>query len=324
MRSMMLWDLDRSLEEADIKPPVLSEGEVLVNLKAAALNKRDYWIIKGKYPGISFPLVLGSDGAGTLNGREVIINPGLEWGSDPDHFSPDFRILGMPDHGTLSEFVKVPLSQVYDKPAHLTFTEAAALPVCGVTAFRAMITRGRAKKGEKILVTGIGGGVASMVLLFAKAMEMDIWVTSSSDHKINLAIQYGASGGANYSRPAWDKELTEKSSGKFDLVIDGAGGADFARILPLMNTRGRIVIYGGTRGTMDGVSPQRIFWKQLDILGSTMGSPDDFKNMLEFVNQYQIKPVISHTFPLSRVNEAMSVLAKSDQFGKICIEIPGE
>lgn len=323
MRAMMLWGMDLPLEMAEISPADPSVEEVSVRLRAAALNKRDYWITKGKYPGISFPLILGSDGAGEIDGRDVILNPGLDWGSDPDHFSPDFRILGMPDHGTLTEFVKVPVSNVYDKPKHLTWAEAAALPVCGVTAYRAMMTRGKAKTGQRMLITGIGGGVASMALLFGKALDMEIWVTSSSDHKIDLAVQYGASGGANYSRSTWDKELAEKLSGRFDLVIDGAGGSDFAKIVHLMNPRGKLVLYGGTRGNIDDLSPQRIFWKQLDILGSTMGSPEDFQQMLDFVNLYKIKPIISHTFQLSEANEALAVLAKGDQFGKICIDISG-
>ena len=324
MGSMILWGIDKPLEPAEITPSLPSEGEVFVRLRSAALNKRDYWITKGKYPGLSFPLVLGSDGAGIVDGREVVINPGLDWGSDPDHFSPDFRILGMPDNGTLSDLVKVPESNLYDKPKHLSWSEAAALPVCGVTAYRAMVTRGRAMAGERMLITGIGGGVASMALLFGVALRMEVWVTSSSDHKIDLAVQHGAVGGTNYSRTTWDKELLEKVDGRFDLVIDGAGGPEFSKIVQMMNPRGRIVIYGGTRGGIEDLSPQRIFWKQLDILGSTMGSPDDFSRMIDFVNLHKIKPVVSHTFPLSDVNEALAVIAKGDQFGKVCIDIPDE
>lgn len=324
MCAMMLWGLDRPLEQVELMPTLPAVGEVYVRLHAAALNKRDYWITKGKYPGLSFPLILGSDGAGVIDGRAVIIDPSLDWGSDPEYFSPDFRILGMPDYGTLSYLVKVPEINLYDKPGHLSWIEAAALPVCGVTAYRAMFTRGRAKPGERMLITGIGGGVATMALLFGAALKMDIWVTSSSDHKIDLAIQHGATGGINYTRSTWDKELADKLTDRFDLVIDGAGGPDFARIIPLMQPRGRVVVYGGTRGLVDGLSPQRIFWKQLDILGTSMGSPDDFKAMLDFVTLHQIKPIISHVFPLADANKAMEVIASGEQFGKVCIEIPDE
>lgn len=324
MSSMILFGLEMPLEPAEINPTLPAEGEVFVRLRAAALNKRDYWITKGKYPGLAFPMVPGSDGAGVVDGREVIIDPSLDWGSNPDHFSPDFRILGMPDFGTFSDLVKVPEGNLYDKPAHLSWVEAAALPVCGVTAYRAMMNRGKAKTGERMLITGIGGGVATMALLFGVAHGMEVWVTSSSDNKIDLAIQYGAVGGGNYTRPNWEKELSEKVNGRFDLVIDGAGGAEFSRMVPLMSNRGRMVIYGGTRGNIDDLSPQRIFWKQLDILGSTMGSPWDFRDMLAFVNLHKIRPIISHVFPLLDANDAMAVIAGGEQFGKVCLDIPDE
>lgn len=324
MRSMILPGLEVPLHPADIDPKLPEKGEVSVRIRAAALNKRDFWITKGKYPGLSFPLVPGSDGAGVIDSREVIINPSLDWGSNPDHFGSGFRILGMPDYGTFSELVTVPETNLHDKPDHLSWVEAAALPVCGVTAYRALMVRGKARPGDRVLVTGIGGGVATMAMLFGVNHGLDVWVSSSSDNKIDLAILNGASGGANYSRPDWDKELAEKVNGRFDIVIDGAGGSDFSKIIPLMNNRGRMVIYGGTRGGIDNLSPQRIFWKQLDILGSTMGSPEDFSDMLAFVSRHKIKPIISHVFPLSEVNEAMAVIAAGEQFGKVCLEIPDE
>lgn len=323
MKVALLPGLEEPLEIRDIHMPRPAEGETLVELKAAALNKRDYWITKGKYPGLTFPLVLGSDGVGLMGSREVIIDPGLNWGNDPRTFNSQFRILGMPEQGTLAESIAVPVQNLYDKPSHLTWTEAAALPVCGVTAFRALVTRGQARKGERMLVTGIGGGVATLALLFGNALGLEVWVTSSQDHKILLAAEYGAHGGVNYTRPQWEKEIVEKAEGRFDIVIDGAGGSDFANLVQIMNPGGRIVVYGGTRGNIDGLSPQRIFWKQLDILGSTMGSPQDFQGMLDLVNQYKIIPIVSHVFPLSEINEAMAVIAKGDQFGKICIDIQG-
>lgn len=323
MSSMILVGHDMALEQGEIMPVMPDEGEVFVRLRAAALNKRDYWITKGKYPGITYPLVLGSDGAGLIDGREVIINPSIGWGDDPEYFARDFTILGLPAHGTFSDIVKVPEENIYDKPEHLSWVEAAALPVCGVTAYRAMMTRGHARFGERMLITGIGGGVATMALLFGVAMEMDVWVTSSSDKKIGMAISHGAQGGVNYTNENWDKELVAKAGGHFDLVIDGAGGDDFSKMPHFMNPRGRIVVYGGTRGTIDGISPQRIFWKQLDILGSTMGSPRDFERMLDFVSIHKIKPIVSHVFPLEQANEALTVIANGEQFGKVCLEIPG-
>ena len=321
MNGMMLWGPDQKLVMAEITPTLPPVGDVFITLQSASLNKRDYWITKGRYPGIVYPLILGSDGAGTVDEREVIINPGVNWGDDSRHFGPGFKIIGMPDNGTLAHMVKAPLQNLYDKPAHLSWTEAAALPVAGVTAYRALFTRGRASSGEKLLITGIGGGVATMALLFGKAAGMEVWVTSSSDEKIEKAIMHGAKGGVNYTKPDWEKEIMHNENVKFDLAIDGAGSPEFSKLIPIMKPSGRIVIYGGTAGVINNLSPQRIFWKHLDILGSSMGSPHDFQSMVDFVSLHEIRPVISHTFPLADANEALEVLAQNKQFGKVCIDI---
>jgi len=323
MIAAILPGLELPLELKEVPIPLKTDNRELIRLRASALNKRDYWITLGKYPALTFPLIPGSDGVGLLDGREVIINPGIGWGDNPNRFKEEFRILGTPDQGTLAEWISVPVENIFDKPPHLSWTEAAALPVCGVTAYRAMFTRGKATPVDRMLIAGIGGGVASMALLFGVALGMEVWVNSSSDQKINLAIQHGAAGGINYSDRNWAKEIVEKANGRFDLVIDGAGGNGFANFVQIMNPGGRIVIYGGTNGEINGLSPQRIFWKQLDILGSTMGSPEDFKNMIGFVNQYKIRPIVSHVFSLRDINDAMAIIAKGEQFGKICIEISG-
>lgn len=321
MHGMMLWGQNQALVMTEITPTLPPIGEVFVRLHGAAVNKKDYWVTKGKYPGIVYPVILGADGAGVIEDREVIINPGINWGDNPHYFGPSFKILGMPDNGTFAQMVKAPLENLYDKPSHLSWTEAASLPVAGVTAYRAMFTRGRARAGDKMLITGIGGGVATMALLFGVAAGMEVWVTSSSDQKIENAILHGAKGGSNYTKENWDREIMEKAVSKFDIVIDGAGSSEISKIISMMNPGGRIVIYGGTAGVINDVSPQRVFWKHLDILGSTMGSPEDFQSMVDFVNQHKIKPIISHTFPLSEVNEAIEIVGKNEQFGKVCIEI---
>src|SRR4030095_6531556 len=321
MNAMVLWGVGEALQMADMPPTLPAIGDVYVQLKSAALNKRDYWITQGKYPGLVFPLVLGSDGAGMVGNREVIINPGMDWGNNNAHFGSGFKILGMPDNGTLAQYTKVPEENLYNKPAHLTWNEAAALPVAGVTAYRAMITRGNAKKGEKILITGIGGGVATMALLFGVALGVECWVTSSSNEKIDFAIKNGAKGGINYTAENWDKDLSTRIEGKFDLVLDGSGSPSFSKLLTMMNNSGRMVIYGGTAGSINDLSPQRIFWKHLDILGSSMGSPEDFHNMIQLVNQYKIRPIISHTFKLEDANDAIHLVGRGEQFGNVCIEI---
>lgn len=321
MNGMMLWGLDQPLKMTEIPPTLPPIGDVFVRLHASALNKRDYWITKGKYPGLVFPLIPGSDGAGVIDDRQVIINPGFNWGDNSRQFGPGFKILGMPDNGTFADLVKVPETNLYDKPSHLTWVEAAALPVAGVTAYRAMFTRGRATQGEKLLITGIGGGVATMALLFGQAIGMEVWVTSSSDEKIRKAMDLGAAGGVNYTSDDWDKKLAMEGNQKFDLVVDGAGSTGFSKLIPLMNPGGRIVIYGGTGGIINDLSPQRIFWKQLDILGSTMGSPEDFHAMVEFVTLHKIRPIVSHVFPFDKINDAIAILSRNEQFGKVCIQI---
>ena len=321
MNAMMLWGPGQPLTMTEVPPVLPPVGDVFVHLKAAALNKRDYWITRGQYPGIVYPLIMGSDGAGLFNEREVIINPGFNWGEHESHFSPGFKILGMPDNGTLSQLVEVPEQNLYDKPGHLNWHETAALPVAGVTAYRGMFSRGQAKANDRLLITGIGGGVATMALLFGKALGMEVWVTSSSDEKIEKAIQLGAAGGVNYALSGWEKTLSEKAAGKFDMVMDGAGGGDFSRIISLLNPGARVIIYGGTAGNIQELSPQRIFWKQINIMGTSMGSPGDFQGMLDFVNLHKIKPVISHTFLLEEANEAIGVIGRNEQFGKVCIDI---
>ena len=321
MHGMMLWGPGKPLVMSEITPTLPPVGEVFIKLNSASINKREYWILNGKYPGVVYPLIPGADGAGTIDKREVIINPGINWGSDPHFFAPGFKILGSPDHGTFAQMVKAPEENIYDKPSHLSWNEAAALPVGGVTAYRAIFTRGRAKPGERVLITGIGGGVATMALLFAIANGMEVWVTSSSDAKIEKALGHGAKGGTNYTNTDWEKDLAKKVNDKFDLVIDGAGSSGLSKVIQLMNPAGRIVIYGGTAGVINELSPQRIFWKQLDILGTSMGSPEDFKMMLDYVNLHKIIPVISNTFPLEAANEAIDVVGRNEQFGKVCLEI---
>jgi len=318
----MLWNTGQPLGMAELDLTLPSIGDVYVRLKAAALNKRDYWITQGKYPGLVFPLILGSDGAGMIDDREVLIDPSINWGDNNRHFGPGFKIIGMPDNGTLAEYVKAPEVNLYDKPEHLSWAEAAAIPVAGVTAYRALMTRGKAQPGERMLVTGIGGGVATMALLFGVALGIETWVTSSSDQKIELAIQHGAKGGINYTTEGWDKNLARLVNGKFDIVMDGAGSPSFSKLLSLMDSCGRMVIYGGTGGNINELSPQRIFWKHLDIMGSTMGSPDDFRHMVDLVNEHKITPIISHTFSLEEANEAIALVGRGEQFGKVCITIP--
>ena len=291
-----------------------------VQLKAAALNHRDLYITQGLYPGIRAPVVLGSDGSGLLGERAVIINPNINWGDNPAFPSKDYQILGMPSHGTFAEQVMVPEDRLADKPAHLNFQEAAALPLGGLTAYRVLFSKCQLKKGEKVLISGVGGGVALMACQFAIAAGAEVYVTSSSDEKIIAAIKMGAKGGMNYKNDAWHKGLANQAGG-FDVIIDSAGGSGFAQLVKLCLPGARIGLYGGTKGAWQDVSPQIIFWRQISIYGSSMGNDDEFKAMIDFVARHQIKPVIDSVYTLEKGNDALERMNQSLQFGKIVLEI---
>ncbi|MCO6460129.1 MAG: zinc-binding dehydrogenase [Saprospiraceae bacterium] len=295
------------------------DSEVLVDLKASSLNRRDLWIQEGKYAKIRLPCIVGSDGSGIYDGREVILLPSMKWGSSASHQSTDFEVLGMPHHGCCAEKIAIRPEYIFDKPSHLTHLEAASLPLSGLTAWRALMTQGQAKPDQKILITGIGGGVAGFVLLFAVAHGMEVYVTSSSDNKIARSVALGAVGGENYRNPESYTNLTKAASG-FDVIIDSAGGGDFHKLLKIANPGARIVQYGGTQGAMDGISPQILFWKQLTIKGSTMGTREEFANMLEFINLHRLRPCIDKVFPLSEVNQAFDYMKSGSHFGKIVLD----
>ena len=320
MRAMRLTEIGAPLTLAEIPFPVAEFGKTIVMLKCAALNRRDYWMQQGLYPGIALPGTPGSDGAGIADGREVVINPGLSWGNSERFQGAEFTILGMPVDGTLAEQVVVPIQNVFEKPSHLSFEEAAALPLAGVTIYRALFIQGEAQPGESILITGIGGGVALMAMQFALAHGMKVCVTSGDDNKLTRAQSIGAAGMANYHDPDWAKSLTTQFGG-FDLILDSAGGEGFSQLQRLVKPGGRIIVYGGTQGKIQNLSPQILYWRQMTIRGSTMGSRKDFIEMLAFVNTHRVRPVIDSVFALEDTNAALEKLRDSSQFGKVVIKI---
>lgn len=317
---MRLTRIGAPLEMCDVPAPVAGEGEVLVNLRCAALNRRDFWMQQGQYPRIDLPVTPGSDGAGICEGREVVIDPGLDWGNSESFQSSAFHILGMPRDGTLAETVTVPLKNVYPKPPHLSWEEAAALPLAGVSAYRAVFVQGKAQPGQKVLITGVGGGVALTAMQLCIAYGMEVVVTSGSEEKLAHALALGAAGAVNYKDPDWAKSIAEQH-GTCDLVLDSAGGEAFAALPKLTSPGGRIVIYGGTLGKIQDLSPQVLYWRQIAIIGSTMGSASDFRAMLAFVSHHEIKPVVDRVFDLDNTNEALDKLRDGTQFGKVVIRI---
>ena len=326
--------LDAVGEPFKIKTVELTElkaGEAAVRVHAAALNHRDLWIQKGQYAGLKFPVVPGSDGAGVVErvgpgvdaawvGRSVVINPSLDWGPSVEAQGKDFRILGLPDPGTFAEWIKVPATNLAPMPPHLSFAEAASLPLAGLTAYRALFTRGRIQAGEKLLVTGIGGGVALFLLRFGLAAKARVFVTSGSEEKLRRAMDLGAAGGVNYNDEKWAEALQEKA-GPFDCIIDSAGGPGFPKLCDLCRPGGRLVFFGATVGNPQELPLRKVFWRQLDLLGTTMGSPADFYDMMGFVERERIVPVVDGIYPLEQANEAFRRMDAAGQFGKLVLKI---
>jgi NADPH:quinone reductase-like Zn-dependent oxidoreductase len=346
MKAILLAETHQAVQLIDAPAPAAGPGEVLINIRASALNHRDVFIQKGQYPGIKLPVILGSDGAGIVTevgagvdpvwrGQEVIINCSHNWGPNPKFYGADFKILGMPGNGTFAEYVVVPVKYIHHKPVHLNFRQAAALPLAGVTAWRALMTRAGlhtsgSQTPEKVLITGIGGGAALFALQFALGAGAEVWVTSGSDEKLAKAMELGARGGVNYREADWAKTLMAQTGGGrsgstargyFDVIIDSAGGAGFARLVDVAAPGGRIALFGGTTGNLTDIVPPKVFFKQLVIFGSTMGNEQEFAAMIAFVTEKKLMPIIDQTFPLAEAELAMRRMDEGKQFGKIVLEV---
>jgi NADPH:quinone reductase-like Zn-dependent oxidoreductase len=209
---------------------------------------------------------------------------------------------------------------IFEKPEHLSFDESAAVPLSGLTAYRALFSKARLRAKEKVLITGIGGGAALWVLQFAVSYQARVYVTSGSDEKITKAKSLGALGGFNYNDPEW-AEKALKETGGFDIIIDSAGGKDFNKLLNLSIPGARIVNFGRTAGNIQELSTRDLYWKQISIHGTTMGTRDEFLSMLDFVESRKLKPVIDSLFPLAQIGDAVRRMEESSQFGKIVLQI---
>ncbi|OOG72200.1 zinc-binding dehydrogenase [Algoriphagus sp. A40] len=322
--------LDSKIEFVTVPDPELKSGEALVRIKSASLNHRDEWCRQGLYPNLSDGVVLGSDGAGVVEkvsdeshaswiGKEVIINPAMFWGADQRAQSKEFQILGMPRNGTLAEFIAIPLDRLLEKPSHLSWEEAAALPLAGVTAYRALIFQGQAKAGDQVLVTGIGGGVAQFAAQYAKAIGATLSVSSSRSSKLEKAMIAGAEFGFNYLEPDWTEKALNATDG-FDVIIDGAAGDSINQLIHVCKPGGRIVLYGATMGLPNKLEARKVYWNQLKIMGSTMGSDQDFQNMIALVEEKKIRPVVDQIFTFENAVKAFDLMKAGDQFGKIVLK----
>lgn len=323
--------------EPTVPPPTSNqtttkrEELVTVRFTHSSLNHRDNWMTMGAYPGIREGVCLGSDGCATvvsspsdasLVGKRVLLDPSFGWGRDESAPQGVLEILGMPRHGTFSRLnMTFPKENVHVVPDHLSSSQAAALPLAGVTAWRALMYKGKAKPGSKVLITGIGGGVALFALQFAAALGCDTYVTSSSQQKIDMAVKkFGAKGGVLYTDPNWSKALIKVANGaRMDIVVDGAGGEGINQCVRAVRGGGRIVIYGSTAGPTLSVTAPSVFLNQLEILGTAMGSPQDFNEMIAFVAERRLVPHVDAEFPFEELPSALQKMRKGEQFGKIVL-----
>jgi NADPH:quinone reductase-like Zn-dependent oxidoreductase len=334
MRAVVLHEIGgpEKLRVEEVPDPVPGDGEILIRIARAALNHRDVYITQGLYPGIVFPAILGSDGcgvvvahgpgaAGPAAGSEVVIDPSLGWGDDRRLWRTDATVLGMPHNGTLAELITVPAENVFPKPARLSLEQAAAIPLAGLTAYRAVFTRGRCGPDDVVLIPGIGGGVQTFALMFVKSIGARAIVTSSSDAKLERARALGADVALNYkTNENWSREVRAQSGGGPTLVIDSVGGDTFARAVDVARPGARVVTYGGTTGDAK-IRMFSVFWKQLDILGTSMGSPEDFREMLDLFARTTLEPAIDEVVPLDAVVAAAEKLAAGEQFGKVILRV---
>lgn len=300
--------------------PVAGPREVVVELRCAALNRRDLLVRKGVYP-FALPLVPGSDGAGVRRdtGEEVVILPSLDWGDREDANGPSFRILGGPDDGTYAELVKVPAANVYPKPKRLSWEEAAAFPLAGLTAYRALFARARLQEGETALVLGAGSGVSTFAVQLAAQCGARVLVTSSSQEKIVRAKELGAADGVLYTEGDWPEAVRALTGGTgVDVVVDSVGST-WADSLRCLRGGGRLVAFGATGGDRAAFPIRPFYFGHVSLLGTTMGSPRDFAALLAAVERGRWVPVIDSVFPLGEAARAQERLEASLHHGKIVL-----
>lgn len=311
------------LVPAEVPEPVAEPGWSVVRLKAAALNWHDVLVRQGTYAS-PLPHVPGADGAGNdqATGEEVLVVPSLWWGSDESAPGKEWEILGDHRPGTYAELVRVPTECVVPKPAGYSWAEAAALPLVGLTTYRALFSRADLKPGESVLVLGAGGGVATMAVSLASSAGCTVFVTSSSVEKLERSRELGAAGGVRYDDPGWPaaaKALSPEGLG-FDVVLDSVG--TWQQSIEALRPGGRIAVLGASRAERADLDVRPFYFGQYSLLGTTMGSPHDFDGLLDLLSRASVRaPLIDKVFPLDQAAAAHEYLATGAGFGKIVLEI---
>ncbi len=336
-----------ALEPANVPPPEISgPHDVRISLEAAALNRLDLWTLQG-LPGLklNFPHILGGDGAGTVDavganvtavavGDRVLINPGISCyacthcHAGEHSLCAKYRVLGEHVPGTLCEQVVVPepnvarIPDLADRSEPLSWEEAGAFSLATLTAWRMLVTKAEVTPGDTVLIWGIGGGVAQAALHIAKLAGAFVIVTSSSDKKLAAAEEAGADALLNHAKVDVAKEarrITKKRG--VDVVVETVGEATWEHSLRALGKAGRLVTCGGTTGPMVVTDVRRLFWNQYKIMGSTMGSADEFRKIVAVLGQGKLRPTIDSVFPLDQGRDAFQRLRSGEQAGKVVVRI---
>ena len=332
--------VDKLRYEEVEEPRLTSPAEAIVQLKTASLNRIDLWTREGLTGmEISLPHILGTDGAGIVveageqvrnvrKGDAVCLYPPSGCGhcefcfTDREFMCVHLRVLGERLQGTYAEYVKVPAANCFPIPSGLSFEEAAAFPLVFITVWRMLVTNAGLKPGEHVLIFGIGGGVATAALQLAKQMGAHVFVTSSSDEKLEMAKNWGADHGINYLRSDFSKEVRTLTGKRgVDVVVDCVGGESWVKSLAALVKGGRLVTCGATAGANPQTDIRRIFWNHLKIFGSTLGSREEFRQLLGFMQASRVRPIIDQIFPLKETAAAQRRLEEGKQFGKIVLQI---
>lgn len=313
--------------DIDIREP--GPNEVKIRVITAGVNHRDLFVLHRHKE--KEPLIIGSDAAGIVEeagvdvegisaGEEVVINPGLNWHEESEAPPEGFQLVGFPGHGTFAEYVIVPAANIEPKPPHFTWEEAGVFSLAALTAYRALVTRANLQPGDTLLLPGAGSGAVTFMLLFAKKIGARVIVTSRSEAKRKRALELGADKAIDSERE-WDEQLEGE---KADVVIDTVGAATFQKSLDQIKKGGTIVIFGASAGDEVTLNLRSFFYGQYNLLGSTMGSHEEYQEMLAFMSKHNIHPVVDKTFPLSETAEALKYLDEAAQFGKIALRVADE
>ena len=299
--------------------------EIKIKVKAAGLNHRDLFALSQVHE--KHPVVIGSDAAGIVVavgaevtrfkiGDEVMLYPGSGWRKNSDTAPETFTILGSSEQGAMAEEIVVSEENAVHKPANLSWEEAGVLSLSALTAYRAIFTKGGVSEGMKVLIPGIGGGVANYLLQFAKAAGAIVYVTSRSQEKLGMALQHGAKKGLLH-----DEDWVEGIGGKVDVVIESVGAATFDKSLDAVRRGGTIVTFGSSTGDLVTFDLRKFFYGQYTLKGSTMGSFEEYEAMIRFVEDHDLHPVVDAMYPAEEFREAFQRLENAEQTGKIALQI---